>query len=125
MEFFEAQIPVSPEIESEIFYVYVKKDGNNRIISVNSSKFVSPEWGIEIDSGAGDKYAHAQKNYFDENLTTDDGIPKYKLENGKAVLREIEEIETDRKNLPVPPPTEEEQLRADVDFLAVMTGVEL
>ena len=35
------------------------------------------------------------------------------------------EIEADRAMIPPPPPSELEKLRADVDFIAVMQGVEL
>lgn len=54
-----------------------------------------------------------------------DGIPLYKWEDGQVMLRTEEEIAADRAAIPEPPPTAQEQLRADVDFLAAMQGVEL
>ena len=58
-------------------------------------------------------------------LFTMDGIPLYKYEGGKVVERTEAEIEEDRAQIPPPPPSELEKLRADVDFIAVMQGVEL
>lgn len=54
-----------------------------------------------------------------------DGIPLYKWEDGQVLPRTEEEISADRAAIPEPPPTDQEQLRADVDFLAAMQGVSL
>lgn len=78
------------------YKVFVQMDEQNRITAVNSSAFVSTEWGTEIDRGTGDRYYHAQGNYFDQPLYTEDGIPRYKLQDGKAVERTEKEIEQDR-----------------------------
>ena len=46
--------------------VYIKKDSENNITSINSSIFLSQEEMdsmTEIDKGQGDKYAHAQGQY--------------------------------------------------------------
>ena len=96
--------------EPEPYHVYVQTDEQGRIIAVNSSAFVPPEWGTEIDSGLGDKYHHAQGNYFPTGIYTGDGIPRYKLVDGAAQERTEEEIEADRAALPAPvvPPTNEE-----------------
>lgn len=58
-------------------------------------------------------------------LYTVDGIPLYRWDGEKAVRRTAEEIEADRAAMPEPPPTAQEQLRADVDFLAALQGVSL
>lgn len=58
-------------------------------------------------------------------LWTMDGIPLYKWEDGQVVPRTEEEIASDRAAIPEPPPSAQEQLRADVDFLAAMQGVSL
>jgi len=58
-------------------------------------------------------------------LYTMDGIPLYKWDGEKAVRRLGVEIAADRAAIPAPPPTAQEQLRADVDFLAAMQGVSL
>lgn len=107
------------------YRVYVQTDEGGRITAINSNAFVPAEWGTEIDSGFGDKYHHAQGNYFPGGVYTDDGIPRYKLVEGKAQERTEEEIQADRDAIPAPPPTVQEQLRADVDYLAIMTGIDL
>lgn len=83
-------------MEDEVYIVYAKIDSENRIISVNSSAFILPDWGTKIDQGYGDKYHHAQGNYFPQPIYTEDGIHRYKLEDGQAVERTEEEIEQDR-----------------------------
>lgn len=54
-----------------------------------------------------------------------DGIPLYKWDGSQIIPRTEEEIEAERALIPPPPPSAQEQLRADVDFIAVMTGVSL
>ena len=58
-------------------------------------------------------------------LRTMDGIPLYRWDGEQVVPRTGEEIEADRAAIPAPPPGAREQLRADVDFIAAMTGVSL
>lgn len=94
------------------YHVYVQTDEQGRITAVNSSAFVSSDWGTEVDSGFGDRFHHAQGNYFSGGLYTQDGIPRYKLVDGAAQERTEEEIEADRAAIPAPPPTIEERLEA-------------
>lgn len=106
-------IPEQPEIEMpepEPYHVYVQTDDQGRITAINSSAFVPVEWGTEIDSGFGDKYHHAQGNYFSGGIYTEDGIPRYKLVENTAQERAEEEIQVDREKIPVPvlPPTNAE-----------------
>lgn len=56
------------------------------------------------------------------SLRTTDGIPLYKWEREQVMARTEEEIAADRAAISPPPPSEQEQLRADVDFLAAMQG---
>lgn len=56
-------------------------------------------------------------------IYTMDGIPLYKWDGSHVVHRTEEEIETDRAAIPEPPPSEQEQLRADVDFLLAIGGL--
>lgn len=66
--------------------VYVKTNENNEIIEINSSIFLTDTTDyIEIDSGYGDKYAHAQGNYLDKPITDEQGRYNYKLVNGEVV----------------------------------------
>ena len=65
--------------------VYIKVNANNEIVKVGSSAFIKDPTGwIEIDKGYGDKYAHAQSQYFEKTLTNEDGTNNYTYENGKV-----------------------------------------
>lgn len=78
--------------------VYVKADERGRITLCDGG-YTTPEdltgW-VKIDEGTGDKYNLCQSHYFDGGLYTEDGIPRYKLVEGKAVERTEEEIMADR-----------------------------
>lgn len=97
-------------MEMRPYIVYVKVDESNRVTSINSSAFLADITGwTEIDSGYGDKYHHAQGNYFDKPLCDERGIYRYKLVDGKPVERTQEEMDADY----VPPevkPTDTERI---------------
>lgn len=103
----------------ELYHVYAQTDEAGRITAVNSSAFVDSDWGTEIDSGCGDKYHHAQGNYFPRPIYTEDGIPRYKLVDGQAVERTEEEISADRAARPEPEPTQAAQIQAAVRLAQV------
>lgn len=94
------------------YIVYVKTNENGYIIGVNSSAFLSDVTGwVEIDSGYGDKYHHAQGNYFPLHIMTDGGAYRYKLVNNKPVECTPEEIaEQEAANQPEPTPTAKERI---------------
>ena len=74
------------EIIEQPIKVYVKINTNNEIIAVGSSIFIKDLTGwIYIDSGYGDRYAHAQSQYFDKPLMNEDGTYNYKYEYGKII----------------------------------------
>lgn len=74
------------EIIEQPIKVYIKINENNEIIEVGSSIFIEDLTGwIEIDSGLGDKFAHAQSQYFAKPLINDDGSFNYKLINNQVV----------------------------------------
>ena len=102
------------EEESKI-KVYIKTDSAGNITDVNSNIFLSDvtDW-TEIDEGAGDKYAHAQGNYFEKPLTDDNGIYRYKYLGGAVYEKTEEEIEAEILKLPVSPPSETEILKAQL-----------
>ena len=84
-------------MELQNYIVYVKIDEQSRIIAINSNAFLdNTENWTKIDDGIGDKYHHAQGNYFDKPIFTNDGVPRYKLVDGKAVERTSEEISAER-----------------------------
>ena len=103
--------------------VFIKTDSKNRITAVNSEIFISDFSGwVEIDSGDGDKFAHAQGNYFPKPIMDENGICRYKFENGNISERSEEEMAAD---LPVPepaPPTNAELAAAIAELAEVMMG---
>ena len=96
------------------YIVYVKTNGKDYIVDVNSSAFLTDITGwVEIDSGYGDTYHHAQGNYFDKPIWTDGGAYCYKLVNGKVIKCTEEEILTQEEaNKPIPIITTEERVEA-------------
>ena len=71
------------EIIEQPIKVYVKVNVKNEIIKVGSSEFIkdTTDW-IKIDEGFGDKYRHAQCQYFENPLINEDGIYNYRYVNG-------------------------------------------
>ena len=80
----------------ENYIVYVKVDENSTIVDINSSAFVSDPTGwVEIDSGIGDEYHHAQGNYLPLGLVDANRVYNYKLVDGVVQERTSEEKEAD------------------------------
>ena len=75
-----------------MYKVYAKTDAADNVVSVNSEAFLPdpvPAGWIEIDEGEGDKYHHAQSNYFDKPLMTDDGKYQYRIADGAVVENDV------------------------------------
>jgi hypothetical protein len=81
------------EFEMNPYIVYIKSNEFDFITAINSSAFLTDltNW-IEIDRGYGDKYHHAQGNYFPKSIMTDNGAYRYKLVDGKSVECSAKEI---------------------------------
>ena len=94
------------------YVVYVKPNVNSYITAVNSSAFLpDPTGWVEIDSGYGDKYHHAQGNYFPKPIRTMGGAYRYKLVDGVPVECTAEEIAAQEEALkPEPTPTLESRV---------------
>ncbi|MBR6654356.1 MAG: hypothetical protein IKL27_06465 [Oscillospiraceae bacterium] len=109
----------------EPYIVYVQTNSNGYITAVNSSAFLPDTVGwTAIDSGYGDKYHHAQNNYFPQPIMTDDRGCRYKMVDGVAVECSAEEIAAQEEALPEPPMSETEriaELEAALDML--LSGV--
>lgn len=88
------------------YKVFVKVNEFGYIAAINSSAFLADTSGwTKIDSGASDKYHHAQGNYFPMPIMTAGGAYRYKLVNGKPVECTPEEIqEQEKANQPELPP---------------------
>lgn len=105
----------------DIYTVFVKHDKNDRITNVNSSAFLSDttDW-VQIDEGTGDRYHHAQNNYFPKPKYDDRGIPRYAyVPDGSPKWRERtqEEMEADYV-----PPVSETTLADRVGAVEIRTG---
>ena len=105
----------------EKYIVYVKVNDYGYIISTNSSAFLKDVSGwTEIDQGQGDKYHHAQGNYFPSPLTTLGGAYRYKLVEGVPVECTPEEIaEQEAANQTDPQPSQEDRIKALEEELAL------
>ena len=92
--------------------VYIKSNSEQFITAVNSSAFLPDATGwVEIDLGYGDKYHHAQGNYFPESIITDGGAYRYKLVDGVPTECTAEEIAAQEEALkPVPTPSLENRV---------------
>ena len=81
------------EFEMNPYIVYVKPNDSGYITEVNSSAFLTDTTGwVKIDEGYGDKYHHAQGNYFPLPIMTDGGVYRYRLVDGAAQELTAEEI---------------------------------
>lgn len=110
-------------MEMKPYIVYIKTDNTNRITAIDSSAFLSDTTGwTEIDSGFGDKYHHAQGNYFPHPLYDERGICRYKLVDGKPVERTQEEMDADYVPPEIKPTTEQrvDALETTTDDIILM-----
>lgn len=103
------------------YQVYVFVDSENRIVDVNSSAFLpdTTDW-TQIDEGAGDRYHHAQNNYFPKLKYDERGIPRYAyVPDGDPKWRERTAEEMDADYVPpVVKPSADELLNALMEGIA-------
>lgn len=102
--------------------VYINKDSENNITSINSEIFLSEEemsTMTEIDKGKGDKYAHAQGLYLEKGLVDEHGRYNYKYVEGKVV--EVVEEEKPTIKEPEQQATTLDKIEAQVMYTAMMT----
>lgn len=110
-----AEPPVDEDpvpVPTETYGVYILVGTNNEIISVNSDAFLTDEgtgW-VKIDEGSGDKYHHAQNNYFEKSLWCDGGPARYKYVDGEVAEKTQEEIEAEIASYPEPEQSNEDLL---------------
>lgn len=74
--------------------VYIKVDNDSNIIEINSEIFINDftNW-IEIDSGEGGRFSHAQNSYLDKPLINDYGIYQYKYIDNKIIEISEEDLQ--------------------------------
>lgn len=101
------------------YIVYVKPNESGYITAVNSSEFLTDTTGwVEIDRGCGDKYHHAQGNFFPLPIITYGRAYRYKLVDGVPVECTAEEIAQQEEALRPEPGTDPgsaEALLAEMD----------
>ncbi|MCM1215477.1 MAG: hypothetical protein NC548_13270 [Lachnospiraceae bacterium] len=115
---------------------------NNHYISIDEKNRVVDGWSDgplpEKDILSNDICINSKGSYQfclipdgEENplLFTEDMIPLYKWDGETVISRTAEEIKADRdeqnSNKPDPIPTEQEKLRADLDYVMLMMGLEV
>ena len=103
--------------------VYIKTDDKNRVTAISSEIFISDTTGwTEIDRGDGDRYVHAQGNYFPKPPMDENGFYRYKYTDGIVSERTAEEMAGDIP-APVPaPPTNAELAAAIAELAEVICG---
>lgn len=109
----------------EQYTVYVKTDAAGCITAINSSAFVDGTGWTAIDKGAGDRFHHAQGNYFALPLYGPDGCANYKLANGTPALRTEAEKAAEIAARPAPEPTPLDRVEAQIAYTAMITDTML
>lgn len=111
---------------------YIRTDDKNNIIDGWSDSIVHMEDlenCILINDKGGYQFRlkYSDGTLSEENpaLWTYDGISRYKYVNGSIIEKTEEEIQQEINEIPPLPPSQMEQMRADIDFIAIMTGVDL
>ena len=113
------------------YLVYIRADDVGRVVEINSSAFLDDTGGwVQIDSGHGDRYHHAQGNYLPGPLVDERGVYRYRLEDGAIVERTAEEMDGDWASMASQPTLERrveavegttQELQEALDLL--LTGV--
>ena len=105
--------------------VYIQLDEDNNIVNLNSNAYLedTSNW-IEIDRGIGDKYHHAQGNYFDLPLfEAYTQIPNYKYIDGViTLLTEDEKHQYQTSHIENEKPSQLDQIESQIIYTAMMTN---
>lgn len=98
------------------FSVYVKTDDTGRIVAVNSDAFLTSLVGWQkVAEGYGDRFHHAQGNFFSLPVLDENGVCRYKMGNGVPVERTAGEMAADVQAQPAAP--------APVDYAAEIAAL--
>ena len=88
--------------------VYIKVDEQGRIVRCEGEYTLPADldgWTLIEEGQPCDRLNLAQSHYFDGGLYTMDGIPRYRWDGEKAILRSEEELETGRSAITEPEPS--------------------
>ncbi len=104
-------------IDDQSRVIDIWSDGPHPDRDISSAICVNEKGGYQFDSipGAG----------INPSYMTMKGVPLYKWDGKQIIKRTNEEVAADTAAIPELPPTPQEQLRADVDFLAAVNGITL
>lgn len=98
--------------------VYIRLNDKNEVVEVNSEIFISDLTGwIKIDEGYGDKYSHAQSNFFQKHIFTDLGDYTYEYVDDQ--VREIDHADSEARNEKARRINELKRLLAETDYKAI------
>ena len=103
--------------------VYILTDDENRITRLEGEYTLPSDldgWILVEEGEPCDRLNLAQTHYLQKTIFEDHGIPQYKWDGTEIIERTEEEIEADIALIPLPEPTDMEQLRADVDYLLML-----
>lgn len=103
---------------------YITVDGQGRITDGFSDAFRSPtETDICINERGGYQFRLGGDRTENPMLCEKHGIPLYKYEGGKVIMRSMEEIDADISALPQPEetPSQLDLVEAQVFYTAMMT----
>lgn len=103
------------------YKVLIKINNAKNIIAVDSDAFVASLDGwIQIDEGIGDRYHHAQNNYFPKPKYDERGIPCYDyVPDGDPKWRERTQEEMDADYMPP-----EKEVTAEELLTELIEGIE-
>ena len=87
--------------------IFFTIDELNRVYPVS-------DWSVDIEPDESWHVGEIEAPAYEEH-----GVSLWKEVNGQCVRRTAEEVQADVDVIPLPEPTEEEQLMADVDFLTM------
>ena len=107
------------DFEPIVYTVLIKVDSESRITEIDSSAFLVDTTGwVQIDEGTGDRYHHAQGNYFPKPKYDERGIPRYAhVPDGSPAWRERTQEEMDADYVPPQPVKTVDELAAENDLL--------
>lgn len=119
-------------MKPDIYDVYCDVDDNYGIIKIFSTAFEKPnELKIaghkqyKMDSGAGDRFKHAQNNYLSNGLFNENYQPKYKWIYYTDSVALFNEKELNELYPIIIEPTEEDKTDAKILYMEMLSNVEL
>ena len=105
--------------------MYVLLDEKNRVARIEGEYTLPADltgWTLIEEGAPCDRLNLAQSHYLDGGLYTEDGILRWKYEDGWCVLRSNEEIAEDLAAMPAAAPSQLDKLEAQVTYTAMMTN---